>query len=438
MQIQQFRETVYQQIAKRADATLDLIDALTAAGQVASPVALSEEAAFQRQFSSVYDVLEAGRLDRVGLADVLYAAQPEESEEIGGYAVYALDATRNERPTAETAAERGYLKSQTDEVASVGYKFSWLVRLVKWRTSWVAPQDVQRITPVSTDAATAVAQVQALDQRGSQRKAVVVDSLYASVVFLAAFLATETVAVLVRLRNNQVLYEKPLPKPPGRKGAPRKHGAPFKLANPGRVPDQSETIALLGQTVRLQAWHALHFHRLAALVGLVLCVEFLRPDGTRRFRYPLWLFWSGADDLPLADLCRMYLWRFAIEHAFRFLKQHLGLNANQSTNLQSIEHWMWLCALAYTQLLLMRHQVVDLRPPWQRHPPSAQPHPLTPGQVQRAAARFLLRLGTPAAPPRPAGKGTGRRTGFRPKPKTRFKVVCKTKKRLKTRPKPPI
>ena len=438
MQIQQFRETVYQKIEKRADATLDLIDALTVAGHVASPVALSEEAAFQRQFSTVYDVLEAGSLDVVGLAELFYAAQSAESETIGGYAVYALDATRNERPAAETAAERGYLKSQADAVAGVGYKFSWLVRLVKWRTSWVAPQDVQRITPTSTDAATAVAQVQALDQRGAQRKAVVVDSLYASVVFLTAFLVTQTVAVLVRLRNNQVLYEKPSPQPPGRKGAPRKHGAKFKLANPGRTPDQCETITLLGQTVRLQAWHALHFHRLSALVGLVLCVEFLRPDGTRRFRYPLWLFWTGAPDLPLVELCRMYLWRFAIEHAFRFLKQHLGLNANQSTNLHSIEHWMWLCALAYTQLLLMRHQVADLRPPWQRHPPLAQPHGLTPGQVQRAASRFLLRLGTPAAPPRPAGKGTGRRLGFRPKPKTRFKVVYKTKNRAKTKQKSPV
>jgi hypothetical protein len=35
--------------------------------------------------------------------------------------------------------------------------------------------------------------------------------------------------------------------------------------------------------------------------------------------------------VPLHDLCLMYLWRFAIEHAFRFMKQHLGLNANQST-----------------------------------------------------------------------------------------------------------
>ena len=38
---QQFRQKLYQILPKRADAILDFIDALTGAGHVASPVALS-------------------------------------------------------------------------------------------------------------------------------------------------------------------------------------------------------------------------------------------------------------------------------------------------------------------------------------------------------------------------------------------------------------
>jgi hypothetical protein len=128
----------------------------------------------------------------------------------------------------------------------------------------------------------------------------------------------------------------------------------------------------------------------------------------------------------------MYLWRFAIEHAFRFLKQRLGLNANQSTNPACAERWMWLCALAYWQLLLMAQAVEDLRPAWHPRPTADQPRPLTPGQVQRGALRLLCKLGTPAAPPRPAGKGLGRPKGYRPKPRTRFAVVRKGKKTAKT------
>ena len=30
----------------------------------------------------------------------------------------------------------------------------------------------------------------------------------------------------------------------------------------------------------------------------------------------MWLFWTGPDTVPLEDLCRMYLWRFAIETFF--------------------------------------------------------------------------------------------------------------------------
>lgn len=69
--------------------------------------------------------------------------------------------------------------------------------------------------------------------------------------------------------------------------------------------------------------------------------------------------------MALSDLCLVYVWRFALEHAFRFLKQHLGLNANQFTLLHSTELWMWLCALAYWPLL-MREVVADYRPAWYR------------------------------------------------------------------------
>lgn len=435
MLIQQFRQTVYQIFGQRADASLDLIDALTVAGQVESPVALSETGLFRRQYSAVYDVLSAGRVEAEALGAALYAHQPSESETVAGYEVYAIDATDNERPTAETAAERGLLKRNAAEVARKGYKFSWLVRLVGWRSSWVAPIDVQRVKLASTDNVTAVEQIKRLDELSERRKVVVADSLYANVVFLSIFLFVTTVVGLVRLRNNQVLYEEPAPRRQGQRGAPRKHGAKFKLAAPTRDPDQCETITLLGQTVRIRVWQQLHLHKLALLVGMVLCVEFLRQDGTPRFRYPLWLFWTGPTDVPLADLARIYLWRFAIEHAFRFLKQHVGLNANQSTNLVSIERWMWFCAIAYLQLLLIRHQVDDVRPAWHAKPSAARPPLLTPGQVQRTAHRFLLRLGTPAKVTRPAGKGTGRRKGFCPPPRTHHPVVRKTKKRPKRKPK---
>ncbi|MCX6033036.1 MAG: transposase [Chloroflexi bacterium] len=422
-----FRQKVHQKFRKRADAALDLVDAVTTAGVVASPVALSEEPSFRRTFSMVYDVLEHGEVDVIELGKVLYA-QPADCATMAGYEVYAVDATDNPRPEAETLSGRMLLKSDKDAPAVPGWKFSWLVRLVQHGTSWVAPQAVEQIPVDSTANQVAGGQVVALDKQSMRPKGAVLDSGYFNHFFLALCVALKTVIVLVRMRHNCALYEQPKPKPAKSKGAPRKHGVKFKLNKPARVPDRTATLSLGPLTVVLTAWHGLHLKKVATLVGMALRVEFQKADGTPRYQRPLWLFWTGPLTVALGDICLMYLWRFAIEHAFRFMKQHLGLNANCSTQATSIHFWMQVCALAYWQLLLMRHDVADLRPAWHARTVRSETQPLTPGQVQRGALRFLLKLGSPAATPRPAGKGRGRPKGYRPARRARYPVVRKTPK----------
>ena len=195
-------------------------------------------------------------------------------------------------------------------------------------------------------------------------KVIVADSLYGSHRFLAVFLKLKQTFALVRLRSNMVFYGPPKPYQKGQRGRPAKHGIKFRLSEPPRPADQQDTFQLREQLVRLQAWEGLHLKKLPDPVGMVLKVEFLRPDGTPRYIRPLWLFWTGPTTISLKALCLMYLWRFAIEHTFRFLKQHLGLNTNQSTDTICTDHWMWLCGLAYWQLLLMRDTVNDALPAW--------------------------------------------------------------------------
>ena len=406
---------------------MDMIDALTVAGHVNSPVALSEETPFRRKFSSIFDTLLHGEIDFDLLLQALFECQPGNSEQIADYELYGLDCTPNEREEAETLEDRGSLKTEKNEPVRYGHKYSWLVRLIHWGTSWVAPVDVRRVETSLTDSQIAGVQVMELDQRNSKPKVVVADSLYGNHLFLAIFLEVKQAFALVRLRSNLVFYEHPKPHPKGTKGAPAKHGAKFKLSEPSRAPDRTETFSLGEQAVSLKAWQRLHFKKLPALVGMVLRVEFLRPDGTPRYKRPMWLFWSGPETVALSELCRMYLWRFAIEHLFRFLKQHLGLNANQSTDLVSTDQWMWFCALAYWQLLLMRDEIPNARPAWYPAQSAQEKKKMTPGQVQRGAIRFLVELGTPALPTRTAGKGKGRTKGFRPTPRQRFPVVKKAK-----------
>jgi hypothetical protein len=74
------------------------------------------------------------------------------------------------------------------------------------------------------------------------------------------------------------------------------------------------------KTVRVHPWQRLHLKKLASLIGTLIQVAFLKADGTLRYKRPMWLFWTGPQSIVLSDLGRMYLWRFAIERMFRFLK----------------------------------------------------------------------------------------------------------------------
>ena len=425
--IQQFRDAVYQSLKKRPDAILDLIDALTVAGHVESPVALSEGPLFRRKFSMVYDTLRHAVIDFDRLWYTLLDCQPANSETIAGFEVYGLDTTPNERPEAETLPERCSLKSQKDEPVRYGHKYSWLVRLVQWGTSWVAPQDLIRVDPELSDSQVGNLQVKALADRNDQPKVVVEDSLYGNHIFLRVFHRLKNTFALVRMRGTNVLYEQPAPRLPGKKGAPCKHGPKFKLSDPSRGADQAETFQFGSQMVRVHAWEGLHLKKLPALVAMMLRVEFLKPDGQPRYKQPMWLFWTGPTNAPLPDLVKMYLWRFAIEHLFRFLKQNMGLNSSRSNDLVSTEQWMWCCALAYWQLLLLREIVEDTRPAWHPRFRQGKSKELTPGQVQRAALQYLQGLGTPAKSPKVAGKGKGRSKGFHPQPRKRYPVIKKAK-----------
>jgi hypothetical protein len=109
----------------------------------------------------------------------------------------------------------------------------------------------------------------------------------------------DDIEVLVRIRNDRLLYRDPPPRLPGnggRAGRPRLHGEPFSCARPDTwgEPDQRLTLTdeRYGQ-VTVTAWDGLHpkldkkdrfAHRAEApiLSGTVICVQAERLPGGRR------------------------------------------------------------------------------------------------------------------------------------------------------------
>jgi hypothetical protein len=433
--LQTFRTKLLGIFPRRADALFELIDALMLTADPRSPVELSLSPAFRRRFSMVYDALCKGQLNPELARQLLAEAEPTEAMTIAGCAVYAVDTTPDPRPQAETLADRSAVYSTSQKKALLGHQFSWLGRIVSKAPAWFAPREVERVATHSTPAVTAASQVLRLAASlvvAGLLHVVVADSGYAKAPFLAAFVGLTSLCVLVRLPCHRVLYGAP-PAPvlnpqTGKRlkrGRPLVHGAKFHLKAPP-APERAVEfrLPLDKGMVRIAAWSQLHFKEVPALVGLVVRVEFFTLVGRPKYQRPLWLFWSGPSSVALESLCAMYLARFGIEHFFRFAKQRLGLLCAKSPTLQACENWVWVVALAYTQLLLARTLVQHAPRPWDQSPRAPQA-PLTAGQVQRAWPIFSLNLGTPAAAPRPSGKGRGRAEGFHPQPRRRQPVVSK-------------
>jgi hypothetical protein len=433
--LQTFRSNLLGLFPRRAAALFELIDALMLTVDPRSPVELSLSPAFRRRFSMVYDALQHGQVDPELARQLLAEAEPAEALTIAGCAVSGVDTTIDPRPDAATLPDRSKVYSTSQEKAVPGHQYSWLGRIVSQAPAWFAPRDVERVATSTTPAVAAARQVLRLAVSPvvvGILSVVVADSGYAKAPFLAAFVGLTSLCVLVRLPCNRVLYGAPPPAvinpqtgKRAKRGQPPKHGAKFYLKAPPAPERHVEFPLPLGKgKVRVSAWDQLHFKDLARLVGTVIRVEFLTPAGQPKYLRPLWLFWSGPRSVSLEALCQMYLARFGIEHFFRFAKQRLGLRCAKSPTLAACETWVWVVALAYTQLLLARTLVKAAPRPWdsaQREPQA----PLTAGQVQRAWPIFSLGLGTPAAAPQPSGKAPGRTKGFHPQPRPKQPVVSK-------------
>jgi hypothetical protein len=424
--LQGFRAGLHGCCTRRADALVDLADALLSAqGPVASLPQLSLEPAHRRGWGSTYAALACGRINAERLRELL-----ARSPLAGGQPIYAVDVTTWPRCDAECSPERGLYYHPSRHSAGqpivAGWAFQWICQLGFARDSWTAPVDARRLQPLDDTDHTAAVQIRALLARLPASKAVplfVFDAGYDSAQ-LSLDLADLPVAVLVRLRSDRCFYADPPPRPPGAGGRPRRHGAKFAFADPTTWPTPTAThVATDDQygTVTVHAWAGLHpkQHRHPGhgsggprpiVRGTILRVQVQRIPARTRPPKVLWLWWSGPGQLDLELAWRAYTHRFDCEHTIRFCKQTLGWTTPRVRTPAQAERWTWLVLAAYTQLRLARQLVADQRLAWERPRPPGQ---LSPYRVRRGFSRLLCVVGSPAAAPKPSGRSPGRPKGHR-------------------------
>lgn len=429
--LRQFRLAAYRTLGLRKDSLFELLEAVLAAPGPATIVRLSVASVFRRGWPSAPDALADGAVDADRCRRLVQTTPLEPAS--GGRPVWAQDGTVWPRPAAATSPGRTYGHRTAAGLPQDGvvpaWEYEWLVAVPAPGTGWVLPLDVRRRGP-SDGAPTAMAIAMlrgalARQPADAPRPVGTLDSGYDPVQLARARLAAD---LLVRLRTNRVFYRAPGPYQ-GR-GAPRKYGAVFRLADPAThgQPDATSTLATprYGR-VQVDAWRALRAKGAADAPVTVVRVQVEHLPRRARPPAPLWLAWIGGE-LPtdVSDLWRWYGLRFTAEHGFRFLKQDLGWTTVRPTDPAAADRWTWLLALALWQLWLARPLVADQRLPWER--PLA-PEQLTPGRVRRTFGDLFGHLGTPARPPKPRGKSPGRRRGQCPGPRARHPVARRRPKR---------
>jgi hypothetical protein len=441
--LEAFRRELMQCFTRRRDALFELTDAmLCTQGRVCSPVELSLEPEFSRGHGSVYAALHHGRIDNEALRRLLVAqlapARPDQP------LMFAMDTTPLARPDATYADSRTMVqvRGKGGDVFLPGWSYSILVGIGWGASSWVDPVEARRLLPTDDHTEVTIAQVHNLltdlaatgEQAHDTPPPLVILDAGNDATALAHELTGDPVQLLTRLSSKRVFYADPAARPPGKRGAPARHGRKLSLSDPttGPAPDSEFTTQSPRYgTVRVQAWSNMHQQlgrdghwagwppdtELPIVRGTVIRVSVEHLPGGRKPPKDLWLFHTAppgtAPDLDL--LWKAYLRRFDQEHFHRFAKVYLGLSAAHLASAEATDRWVHLAIAAYTQLRIARTLTDDLRRPW--HPKPEPDTVLSPYRTRLGFRRLRARLGSPAQPPKFSRPGPGRPKGSKNRPK---------------------
>ena len=149
-QLEQFRYTLYQNLDNRADAKMDLLDAMSST-RASSVVEYSLSPAFRRSYSSLFKAIDETKLNEKWLAEqvVPYLPRPQRWP----FRLLMVDVTPNPRPYAKTLEDRGMVY-QPEVVkgklpVTIGHEYSTVAVGVEGESnltsSWLVPLLTRRV-----------------------------------------------------------------------------------------------------------------------------------------------------------------------------------------------------------------------------------------------------------------------------------------------------
>jgi len=457
-----FRAKIYSSFADRADASMDLLDALSSNEHARSPVELSLNGIFRRGHGSVYEAIRHSygqsekeretvlREQRAAIGSII----PLPS--VRNHLLWVLDVTPCFRPDGETVSDRSQVYAGQGQTI-VGHHYSnvGIVPEQPHDSSWCLPVSIEYVPSDQNKELFGIAQViDCLSDKTlpfhEQLCVLDVDRAYTSRGCLHVAWSQANLVILGRLRRNLVVYHSPQPDEKKKVGHPHWYGAPFRLNQPDSWTDPTATASFERtnahgklERIEVKAWSNMllrgqqkpeirPFHQYPFRL---LQVVTYRSDGRLKYKHPLWLtvFGQRQNEIALQAAVEDYFERANMEHFNRFTKQRLLFNHFQTSDTQREENWGHLVGLAYLQLYLAEPLCQTLPRPWEKHLPVFKKNdlPATPTMVQRDFGRIIRQIGTPAKPPKPRGNSPGRPKGSLKPPRPKQPVIKKGKKRRK-------
>jgi hypothetical protein len=249
-QLQQFREELYHLVDSRADALMDLLDALTSTPDARSVVELSLNPLFRRSYSSISDAIngwfqasapdkaaEERRAKEKALAQLVgrYLPAPQQRS----FYLFGTDVVPIERLFARTLKDRGFVYQPNpvrgNKPVTIGHAYSMLAHLPEKSQPddppWVVPMVMRRVQ--SSEKATVVGAEQvtllAEDETQPFHDALcvhVADSAYSGVEFLGRTASHKNWVSVSRAAQNRVFYRQAVTQESAPPGHPTWYGTP--------------------------------------------------------------------------------------------------------------------------------------------------------------------------------------------------------------------
>lgn len=462
-----FRARLHASFDQRANATMELIDALASSTQATSAVQVSLSSLFRRKYSSLHDAVdnffvpacqekaneERDEHQRELMRIVAPLCPKPSSRE---FYLFALDATPQSRQFSDTLEDRGFVYNPNPIIGNkpitIGHSYSTLVALLEKDSDnappWVLPLSTRRV-PIDQKATDIGAfQVKTLlgDKElpfGGELSVLAADTAYSAVTFLNQQSGNKNQITIVRVRGDRTFYSTPVQDDsPRGKGHPTWFGSAFRMKDPSTWKTPDETVYTTYTTkkgrlchVEIQAWHnmlmtgkkdiPMHKHPFT-----LMHITVRDDNGKAVYKRPMWVIIYGErrHEITLIEAWEAYRQRFDIEHFFRFGKNRLLMDSYQTPVVEHEENWWEIAGLSYALLWAAATIARKNLRPWERYLPVAKDKEAdlpSPSMVQRDMERIIPQFGTPAAPPKPRGKSPGRQKGQSPGRRNRHPVIKK-------------